>query len=258
VFKRRSEHIALVLTLLAGFLALSCGKKAAYPDAPEGQNYRTLQIAWKHEGASRGTQELYLETTGYEDGHLKFARMAQKTNLEVDTFRSQNPVKRIDIWTYNIGNTRYTILSGLHEIRKNRLKIDLDMRWWRLPLWHEILSAALTRKDLTMEQRKSVQGKIMDIQDEDLIKLGAKISKDKMMGKSVKRYEIPLNEGHGKLWMYGNIPLRKELEYKRGDRTVTVKMVATKFVLNKDLPEEPFTSPKGYKLVGSTKQIPAQ
>jgi hypothetical protein len=250
--------MALILTLLSGFFAVSCEKKAALPDAPEGYNYRTLQVAWTHEGASRGTRELYLETSGYEDGYLTFARAALKTNLETDTFGGSRPVSRLDAWVYNIGGDQYTIYEDLRQVVKNSVEINPVVRMRRVILWREVMSAAIPRKDLTMEQRKAIQDKIMNVQDEDLIKIGVEISKDKMMGQSVKRYEIPLNEGHGTLWMYGDIPLKEELEFKRGGRMVTVKVIATKFVLNEDLPEEPFTSPKGYKLIDRSKPIPVQ
>ncbi len=250
--------MALVLTLLGGFLALSCGKKAPLPDAPEGYNYRTLQIAWKHEGASRGTQELYLETSAYQDGRLKFSRAAEKANLEADVFGGKHPVSRKALWTYSIGNDLYTVFPDVKQVVKISVEIDPLIHMRRVILWREILAAIIPRKDLTMEQRKALQAKAGNVQDEDLTKIGAKISDDEMMGHKVKRYEIPLNEGHGTMWMYGDIPLRQELEFKRGGQTVKVKMVATKFVLNEELPDEPFTPPKGYKLIDRTKPLPVQ
>jgi hypothetical protein len=250
--------MALALTLLGGFLAFSCGKKAPLPNAPEGYNYRTLQIAWKHDGSSRGTQELYLETSGYKDGRLEFSREADKSNLVMDTFGSKRPVVRSEVWAYSIGNDRYVVYPHLSQVVKASVELTPYMYLRRMFLWREILAAIIPREDLTMEQRQALKVKIANLQDEDLEKVGAKITNDKIMGIKVKRYEIPLNGGHGTLWMYGDIPVREELEFKRGDRTITVKMIPTKFVLNEDLPEGVFTHPKGYKLVDRTKRLPVQ
>jgi len=247
------------LTLLTILLVplLSC-ERGNWPAAPEGHNYRTVHIVRKIEGNVRGTSEEFIETSGYSNGRLHYKRFAIKNRVERDVGWGGRPPLRTDAWIINDRNVMYYISEPNRLTYKRHHNLDQYMKVARIYFWQELAVGIIQRHDLTPAQRNEIKVKFNALKEEDLKKVGAKITPDTFLGHKVKRYEIPTNGGRAILLMYGDIPLKEELTYKRGAGTFVKRMVATKFELNKCLPREAFTPPKGYKIIDRTRPIPMQ
>jgi hypothetical protein len=242
------------LAALFALPALSC-RRGGYPGAPEGYNFRTAQVVWKLDGTVKGTSQFYLETTGYKDGQLLYKRFASKSDLVVPNRGPKGGTRTHQTWVFDVEGNFYTIIPQLRRAVKIRMDTTQRLALRRMWMWREVLSHVAPRKDLTQDQRHELQRKMMNVKDEDLLKIGAKITNDTFMGHKVKRYDIPLANGRALLWMYGDILLKEDIQIHAQNTSLEKKMVATKFVLNEKLPEEPFTVPKGYQLMDRTKKI---
>jgi hypothetical protein len=250
-------RILRLLPLLVALLALpglSC-RRGGYPGAPEGHNFRTAQVVWKLGGTVQGTSELYLETKGYKDGRLLYKRYAAKTDLVVPNRAPGGGTRAYKSWVFNVEGNSYSIAPEARQAVKSRLNTNQMLALRRFQTWREVLALLIPRADLTPDQKRELQRKVANMQDEDLLKVGAKITNDTFMGHKVKRYDIPVANGRASLWMYGDIPLKEDIRIRRGNITSEKTMAATKFILNERLPEEPFTVPKGYKIIDRTKKI---
>ena len=256
MFPSHLSRLILVLAVLLSLPALSC-KRGGYPGAPEGYDFRTVQVAWKLTGAFHGTSELYIETAGYKDGQLLYKRFAAKNDINLPIRGQQEGTRAHKSWIFNIDGDSYAVIPEIRQVIKNRLNLNQMISLRRTQMWREVIAYVIPRTDLTQNQRDDLKQHIVKITDEDLVKVGAKIENDTFMGHKVKRYEISLAGGKASLWMYGDLPLKEEIRIKRGEMHFEKEMVATKFVLNENLPKDPFTVPKGYKLIDRTKKIEA-
>ncbi len=84
------------------------------------------------------------------------------------------------------------------------------------------------------------------------------MKEDEFLGLKVAYFNIPVAIGRAELWMYGDIPLKFNLESNYLGKSVKSHMETTKFVINKKLPEELFKIPEGVRVVDRTKPIPEQ
>lgn len=252
-----SGSLKILFVALLMLAAGACEKKS-YPGAPEGYNYRTLQVTWKREGTTTGTQELYVETSGYENGALVFKRMAVRADIE--KLHPAKPGERIrdKVWFFNVEGRHHTIVEPLNMVGISLVEIPPLMRMQRAAVWREIMGYVIRRKDLTQEKRGELQKKVYTISDDELRALGAEVKEAEFMGRKVKYFNIPVAAGRAELWMYGDIPLKFDLESKWLGKSVRTYLEATKLIINKRLPEELFKIPEGVRVVDRTKPIPEQ
>jgi hypothetical protein len=198
---------------------------------------------------------MYIETSGYENGKLIYSRVAirgtTKPEKAVDEKIAKKRAAMLATWSYQVGDDLYRVVHPLKQVAKTKADLAQEMQWYRTGIWQRVLQGLVPREDLSQEQRRELKSKIHTLQDEDLLKVGCKIAEDTFMGHKVKRYELQLIGGQAVLWMYGDIPLKEETDYVRGGFTFKRHMVATKVLLNKKLPLEPFTPPKGYQVLDS-------
>ena len=247
-----SAPFFLVL-LIAPVLSCDSGN---WPGAPEGYNYRTAHIVWKLDGNYHGTREEYIETAGYKDGKLLYKRYVTINRYDQDAPGRSRLPRKVDNWTINENGVQYNVINSIRRTYKFNLKLDQYRRLLNGFMWREILFGVILRPDLTQVQRDELKKRIFDHRDEDLANIGAKITTDTFLGHKVKRYEIPTNQGRAILLLYGDIPLKQDLTYRRPGGEVRKLMVATKLELNKKLPDAPFTPPKDFKLIDASKKIP--
>lgn len=248
----------LWLPILLFILPLLSCKPQGYPDAPPGYDYRTLHVKWKFEGDKKGTRDLYLETSGYENGKLLFKRMADVRNLATEQQAKPGEFTADEGVYFNIEGTHYAVIKELETVGISKLEIGPVIRAQRLDFWLPIYRSLIRREDLTAEQRKQIQSRLFSITDEELIELGATIDEQDFMGHKVKRYVVPIADGTAEIWMYGDIPVKYKLESKWRGMDVKNTIEATEFEINKNLPEKVFTYPKSYKVIDRTKPIQEQ
>ncbi len=255
----RSSAALLALPLSTLLLAplLSCDR-GNWPGAPEGYNYRTAHVAWQLEGNARGTMEWYIETSGFNDGKLLYKRFAQISRIETDPLHRDKPPATVDLWLINDEGTQYMIMESLGRTIKRKARLDQLMMGSISFLWKDLRLGLVPRKDLPKALRVALQARSARPEDATMKLLGAKITTDTFLGHKVTRYEMPLDGGRALLLVYGDIPLKMDLKYKRSNMPIRKIMTATKFELNKRLPDAPFTPPKNFKLQDSTKPIPAR
>lgn len=234
---------------------LSCDR-GNWPGAPEGYNYRTAHIVWKLDGNYHGTHEEYFETAGYKDGKLLYKRYVTINRYDQDTPGRGRPPRKVDSWVINENDVQYNVINPSRRTYKSNLKLDQYRRLLKGFMWREILLGVIPRPDLTQAQRDKLKKRMFDLRDEDLANIGAKITTDTFLGHKVKRYEIPTNQGRAILLLYGDILLKEDVTYGGTSQPFRKLMVATTFELNKKLPDAPFTPPKDFKLIDTTKKTP--
>lgn len=243
----------VLLLLIAPVLSCDRGN---WPGAPEGYNYRTAHIVWKLDGYYHGTHEQYIETAGYKDGKLRYKRFVTIDRFDQDTPGRDRPPRKVDSWAINESHVQYNVRKSIRTTFKSNLKLEQYRRLLKSFMWREILRGVIPRPDLTQAQRDELNKRIFDLRDEDLANIGAKITTDTFLGHKVKRYEIPTNQGRAILLLYGDILLKEDVTYGGTSQPFRKLMVATTFELNKKLPNAPFTPPKDFKLIDTTKKTP--
>jgi hypothetical protein len=254
--RSRLASLAAALAAVLIVTALSC-KRGKISGAPEGYDFRTAHVAWKLEGSYRGTSEEYRETSGYKDGKLIYKRYAAVHNYEQDESEDRPP-RKTEQRVINVNNEQYNVMRRIKRVYKFRLNLDQYLRIVKAQLWRELLTGVIPREDLSQAQRDAIKARHLDLREEDLKKVGAKITTENMMGVKVKRYDIPTRGGRATLWMYGDLLVKEDLLFDRGGKPYRKLMTPTKFELNKKIPEEVFTPPKDYKLIDTTKRIPGR
>lgn len=247
-----------ILFVAVVLLALSACEKKGYPDAPEGYNYRTLQVAWTLEGTTAGTQELFIETSGYENGALVFKRVAMRADVEKLHQAKPGETIKNKVWFFNLEGRHHTIVDPLNMAVISLVEIPPLMRMQRSAVWRKIMEYLIRREDLTQEQREELQKKVYSISDDELRAYGAEVKEAEFLGRKVKYFNVPIADGKAELWMYGDIPVKFNLESKWLGKSVRTYMEATTFIVNKKLPEEPFKIPEKMRVVDQTKPIPEQ
>ena len=254
--RSRTALLALSLSTLLLAPLLSCDR-GNWPGAPEGYNYRTAHIAWRLEGNVRGTSERYVETSGFKDGKLVVKRFAQIGRFESDSIYRGKPPTKVDSWLINDQGTQFLVMKDIKLTVKRKMNLDVFIRMNSYFLWREVLWGLIPRKELPRDLRVALQKVIGKPDDATLKKVGAKITTDTFLGHKVTRYEMPLDGGRALLLMYGEIPLKTDIKYKRSNVPIHNIMTATKFELNKRLSDSPFTPPKNFKIRDSRRPIPA-
>ncbi len=252
-----SRFLKFIFVAVIALTVGACEKKS-YPGAPEGYNYQTLQVTWKWEGATTGTQEIYVETSGYENGGLVFERYAMVTKTRSPIGSNPDKTDSQEQWYFIKDGKLHNILESVNLVGVTPSEIYPYVRAHRVTAWQEIIGHLSLRKDLTLDQRRALPDKPLTISDDDLLPLGAKISEVEFMGQKVKYYDIPLNDGKAELWLYGDIPLKLTIDSKWGDKPVKKSLEATKVVVNRRLPKKPFTIPSGMKVFHKPEPSPNQ
>lgn len=252
-----ATRLALPLFALLVLPLLSCDR-GTYTGAPEGYNFHTAHVVWKLTGNTRGTTEEFIETSAFKEGRLHYKRYALINRYEMDMVGQSTVPRKIDAWVINDQNIQYNVVKPMRRVLKFKLNLDQFMRMSRTMMWRELLWGLVPRKDLTQAQRQMLGANVAGFKDEYLKQFGAKITHDTFLGHKVKRYEIPFEGGRGILLLYGDIPLMRDLKYTRFGKPYQKIVTATKFELNKPIPEAAVTPPKGYKVIDSTKPIPSK
>ena len=249
-----AARLALPLFALLVLPLLSCDR-GTYTGAPEGYNFRTAHVVWKLTGNSRGTTEEFVETSAFKEGRLHYKRYALISRYDLDMVGQRMAPRKVDTWIINDQGVQSNVIKPMRRVFKSKINLDQFMRLSKTLMWREVLWGLIPRKDLTQAQRQMLKANVTDLKDEYLKQIGAKITPDTFLGHKVKRYEIPLEGGRGILLFYGDIPLMRDLRYTRFGKPYQKIMTATKFELNKSIPEAAITPPKEYKIIDSTRKI---
>jgi hypothetical protein len=149
-------------------------------------NYRTAHIVWKLEGDTRGTSEEFIETAGFKDGKLLYKRFAAMNKYD-QTIWAQRPPRKVDGWIICDQGFLYNIRKPLKVTYKRKWNLDHQMRVKKNLLWREMLSGIIQRPDLSQAEREAIKKRSFNLNDEELGKLGAKVTTDEFLGHKVKR-----------------------------------------------------------------------
>ncbi len=235
----------LVVTILS--LTLVACEREIYPGAPPGYDFRTIQVKWMLDGNTRGIEDLYLETSGYENGQLIYTRMAKIQDTV--TTSPADPAKG----SHNL--VGYLNEDGVTRILTFETKTMEERRDDTTELvrrvnggtWLDVLSYLLQRDDLTPEQQEKFRKGLSAISDDELRGVGAEITEEKFLDLPVKHYVVPIAEGKAEVWMYGDIALKSLIEARWPGMEARYSREATGVILNKKLPDAPFEVPEGFE-----------
>lgn len=246
--------LAWILTPLLALTLVAC-KREVYPGAPQGYNFKTLALKWKFSGDTSGTREIYIETKGYEDGHLLYKRMATLEDTSTKSEIVPGRFTQVQNWYFNVEGVHTVILADTKTAMVTEFPLDRLMNLNELNFWLPLRRRLIARRDLTQEQRNEIK-RSLKLTDAQLEKFGATIKDDELMGHKVKHFVLPVADGTGEVWMYGDIRVKSVFRQTKGGKKVENIVEPTMFEVNDRLPGKPFEVPKDYKVEDRTKPVP--
>ncbi|MDP3940283.1 MAG: hypothetical protein Q8R92_19380 [Deltaproteobacteria bacterium] len=242
----------LIPFLLAVTLVACNGE--TYSGAPEGYNFKTLEVTWTYDGNITGTRQIFLETKTFENGALVYKRMAGVRDMVRKIPGDPGRTSDDQGSYFNVEGVQTSMAPSLKSAIVARVEMAPLIIAQRFEFWLPTMRFLIRRDDLSKEKKTELQKRLVTITDEELTEIGATITEEDLMGHKTKHYVIPIADGTSEIWTYGDIGVKNILVSNWRGTEVKDTIEPTVFKVNEKLPEQPFTIPKDFKVIDRTKE----